>query len=147
MNRIESALSIFNDGLNCSQSIVCAYANHFGLSRDIALRISTGFGGGMARMAGVCGALTGAFMIVGLKYGAVSGKDKKAKERTYRYVRELAGRFRARNGSVMCKDLLGCDIGRPTGRKMAKEKDLHTTLCLNFVRDSAEILEDLLDLH
>lgn len=145
MNGIESALSNFKDGFSCSQSVVAAYVSHFGVSRETALRLSAGFGGGMGRMAGVCGALTGAFMIVGLKYGAVSADDKKAKERTYRYVRELANRFRSRNGSVTCKELLGCDISLPRGMEIAREKDFHATLCPKFVRDAAEILEDLLD--
>ena len=99
----------------------------------------------MGRMAGVCGALTGAFMIIGLQYGGISAKDKKAKERTYRYIGELARRFRVRNGSVLCRDLLGCDISQPAGMAMADEKNLSKTLCPKFVRDVAEILEDLLD--
>jgi C_GCAxxG_C_C family probable redox protein len=145
MNEIESVLSNFKEGFSCSQSIVVAYSAHFGLSREMALRISAGFGGGMGRMAGICGAVTGAFMVIGLKYGGVSADDKKAKERTYRHVRELANRFKALNGVITCKELLGCDISLPSGMEMAREKSFHTTVCPKFVRDAAEILEELID--
>jgi C_GCAxxG_C_C family probable redox protein len=146
MKRVESVVSCFKEGFNCSQAIIASYSDLFGLDRKTALRISAGFGGGMGRMGGTCGAVTGSFMVIGLKHGAVSPKDKDAKEKTHRLVREFVERFRARNGSISCKDLLGCDISLPEGEKFAKENNFHKTLCPKFVRDAAEILEDLMDL-
>ena len=98
----------------------------------------------MGRMAGTCGAITGAFMVLGLKYGATSSEDRQAKELTYEKVREFAARFNVRNGSVECRELLGCDISTPEGLQEFKDKGLLSTLCPKFVRDVAEILEEML---
>jgi len=69
MSRVEEAVSCFADGFSCSQSIVSTYGTEFGVDREKALKISTGFGGGMGRLGGTCGAVTGAIMVIGLKYG------------------------------------------------------------------------------
>lgn len=144
-NRIETALSCFQKGYNCSQAIMAGYAPRLGLDHRTALGVSAGFGGGMGRMAETCGAVTGAFMVIGLRHGAVSADDGWAKQRTYRIVREFAARFLARNGSITCRDLLGCDISLPDGMETARLKNLHSTVCAKCVRDAAEILEELID--
>ena len=115
MNHADSAASVFSQGLSCSQAVFSAYAAEYGLDRNAAMKVSAGFGGGMGRMAQTCGAVTGAYMVIGLKYGAVSGQEQEAKQKTYRLVREFAEKFKARNGSLVCKDLLGCDISTPDG--------------------------------
>jgi C_GCAxxG_C_C family probable redox protein len=144
MNPVERAVACFEEGFNCSQSAFSAYAEQFGVDRETALKIAAGFGGGMGRMAGTCGAVSGAFMVIGLKYGAVDGEDKPAKEKTYERVREFARRFTERNGSLLCKVLLDCDISTPEGYKRAKEQNLFSTRCSQFVRDAVEILEEML---
>lgn len=143
-DRIEQAVSCFNEGLSCSQAVLASYASDFGLERNMALKVAAGFGGGMGRMAQTCGAVTGACMVIGLKYGATSAQDRLAKEKTYQLVRLFNERFTARNPSVICKELLGCDISTPAGLDAAKERDLFSTLCPKLVRDAAEILEELL---
>ncbi len=143
MNRIETAASRFADGFNCSQAVLSAYAGEFGLDDDTALKIASGFGGGMGRMADTCGAVTGAFMVLGLKYGQASS-DREAKEGIYARIREFADRFQARNGSLVCRDLLGCDISTPEGLQHAKDEKLLTTICPKFVRDASEILGEML---
>jgi C_GCAxxG_C_C family probable redox protein len=117
------------------------YAEPLGMDTETALKLAAGFGGGMGRMGHACGAVTGAFMALGLKYG---GLDPKAKEKTYELVREFASRFKDRHGSLNCNDLLACDISTPEGRERIKQQRLHSTLCPQFVRDAAEILEELL---
>jgi len=141
MSSVEDAVARFGDGYSCSQALFSAYAEKLGMDRETALKVSAGFGGGMGRMAGTSGALTGAFMALGLKYG---GPDSKSKDKTYELVRELADRFRARHGSLECRELLGCDLSTPEGRKRAKQQRLHSTVCPQIVRDAAEILEGLL---
>ena len=116
----------------------------FGLDRDTALKLAIGFGGGMGRMAGTCGAVTGAFMVLGLKCGATQADDKEAREQAYERVREFARRFEARNGSIVCRDLIGCDISTPEGLAMAREKELFATVCPRFVQEAAEVLEEML---
>ena len=110
MNRVEKAVLLFRAGHACSQAILTAYGPTLGLDETLALKIACPFGGGMARMGGTCGAVTGAFMVIGLKHGRVSATDEQAKEKTYEIVREFVERFTSRNGSMVCRELLGYDL-------------------------------------
>ena len=141
----EQAANIFNEGSNCSQAVISVYAEESGLSPKIALKIAQGFGGGMGRLAQTCGAVTGAFMVLGLKYGNDDTHDKEAKERVYRLVREFARRFENRNSSIVCRELLGCDISKPEGIMVAKEKGLFTSVCPKMVREAVEILDEMVN--
>lgn len=141
--KVEQAVERFKGGFNCSQAVLGSYSEQFGLDCEKAFKVATGFGGGM-RMSDVCGAVTGAFMVLGLKYGNTTAEDKGAKEKAYEMVVEFTNRFKARNGSVICRDLLGCDISTPEGNKEAEDKGLFATVCPKLVRDSAEILEEML---
>jgi C_GCAxxG_C_C family probable redox protein len=109
----------------------------------MALKLACGFGGGM-RMAGTCGVVTAAFMVIGLKCGQTEANDRDAKSRTYELVREFAEKFRSRNGSIVCKELLGCDISTPEGMKTAQGKKLFKSVCSKMVTDAAEILDEML---
>ncbi|MFX1257829.1 MAG: C-GCAxxG-C-C family protein [Promethearchaeota archaeon] len=144
MSEKERAVSCFKEGFSCSQAILSTYGARFGLNRELAFRISTAFGGGMGRMGKTCGAITGAFMVIGLKYGKIKIDNDEAKEKTYELVRELVNRFKSINGSITCKKLLNFDISTPEGRALAKEKNLFTNFCPKLVNDSAEILEQIL---
>jgi len=99
----------------------------------------------MGRMAQTCGAVTGAFMVLGLKYGNADIHDKEARERIYGLVREFARRFENRNGSIVCRELLGCDISNPEGAAAAKENGLFASVCPKLVGDAAEILEEMMN--
>ncbi len=143
MSHVERAVRRFAEGFNCSQAIISAYAEPLGLEEEIALKIAAGFGGGMGRLGRTCGAVTGAFMVLGLRYGRNS-PDQAAKERIYARIREFADRFNARNASLTCKGLLGVDISTPEGHELARKKQLFTTVCPRFVRDAAEVLEEML---
>jgi C_GCAxxG_C_C family probable redox protein len=127
----------------CSQALVSTYGVPLGLDRKNALRISGVFRGGMAHMGGTCGAVTGAFMVIGLKYGNIEVNDEKAKEMTTKLAREFADKFKTLNGSILCRELLGCDISTPEGMKIAKERRLFETVCPNFVQSAAEIIEEV----
>ncbi|MFW9872830.1 MAG: C-GCAxxG-C-C family protein [Candidatus Thorarchaeota archaeon] len=144
MSRVEQAVSCFQDGFNCSQSILSTFSVEYGLNRDIALKLATGIGGGTGLLGKTCGAVTGALMVIGLKYGKDSIEDDAAAEKTFSLVQEFIKEFTEINGSSTCDDLLDCDISTPEGLNTAKEKNLFTTLCPNFVRTSAEILEKIL---
>ena len=144
MNHADAAVAEFSKGFACSQAVLAAYAAEYGLDRDIALKISAGFGGGMGRMGQTCGAVTAAYMVIGLKHGATSRSDQDAKQKTYRIVREFTEQFKARHGSVVCRDLLGCDISTPEGSEMMKQKRLHQTVCTKMVHDACEILDEML---
>ena len=144
MSKADCALSLFRQGFSCSQAVVAAFAAEFGLDKDTALRISQPFGGGIARRADWCGALTGAFLAIGLKHGRTRAEDIAARDKTYALVLEIIKRFTARHSHFRCKDLLGCDIGTPEGQKTAEEMNLHKTRCEDYVRDAAAILEEIL---
>jgi C_GCAxxG_C_C family probable redox protein len=144
MKDVERAEAAFKSGVNCSQAILSTYGPRYGLDEKNALRIALGFGAGMGRLGATCGAVTGAFMVLSLKHALENVTDNERKEKTYASVREFAKRFEARNGSIVCKELLGCDLGTPEGMKQAKEKDLVNKACPKYVKDSAEILEEML---
>jgi C_GCAxxG_C_C family probable redox protein len=144
MNRIEQAVACYKEGFSCAPAVFSAYASEFGLDIETALKIATGFGGGMGRMGETCGAVTGAFMVIGLKYGKIKAEDNQAKEKTYELVREFAKRFKARNGTILCRELLGYDLSTPEGMKLAREKGVTATLCPKLVQSAAEILEEML---
>jgi C_GCAxxG_C_C family probable redox protein len=142
--KVEAAVGCFREGFNCSQAILSTYGDEFGLERETALKAAAAFGGGMGGLGEVCGAVTGALVVIGLKYGYTEAKDKETKERTYARARDLAGRFRSQNGALCCRELLGCDLTTAEGMATARQKGLFTELCPRFVRVAAEILEDVL---
>jgi C_GCAxxG_C_C family probable redox protein len=144
MSKKDQAKDLFKQGYSCSQAVAAVFAKDHGLPFDTALKLAQGFGGGMARLAETCGAVTGAIIVIGLKHGRTRTEDEAAKERTYALVQELVRRFRARHGALDCRDLLGCDIGTPEGRKLAAEGKLHDKLCPLLVVSAVEILEDIL---
>ena len=144
MDRAKKAVTCFKEGFSCSQAILSTYSPELGIDRKTALKVSGSFGGGMAQMAETCGAVTGAFMVIGLKHGKTEAKDDKAKEKTYGLVKEFCAKFKARNKSIVCRELLGCDISTPEGRKYFKDKKLIVKVCPKFVRDAAEIIEEIL---
>jgi C_GCAxxG_C_C family probable redox protein len=144
MNRPERADQLHRQGTNCAQAVACTFAEDLGADRELALRMATGFGGGMGRTGATCGALTGAFMALGLAFGMRDIADQAAKERTYALVAECARRFRERTGSLACRDLLGLDLGVPAELQAAKDRNLFATQCAGYVKTAAEIVEQLL---
>ena len=145
MDKVERAVTCFKEGFSCSQALLSTYGAQFGLNREMALKVSGAFGGGMGRMAETCGAVTGAFMVIGLKYGKTRVEDEQTEEKAYSLVKEFVDKFKSRNGSIICRELLGCDMSTPRGMALAKEKKLIATLCPKFVQDAAEIIEQILE--
>jgi C_GCAxxG_C_C family probable redox protein len=139
MRRVEEAVSCLKEGFSCYQAVLSAYGTESGLDREIALKVSGAFGGGMGRMGGTCGAVTGAFMVIGLKYGKTKAEDNQTREKAYSLVREFVAEFERRNGSIICRELIGGDIGTAEGMKTARN------VCPKLVTDAAEIIERLLE--
>jgi C_GCAxxG_C_C family probable redox protein len=138
---VETAVQRFQNGHSCSQAVFTALAEPMGLDYETALKVATGFGGGMGRMGATCGAVTGALMAFGLRCGGV---ESEAKDRTNRLVNRFAERFRERHQSLECRDLIGCDLSTEEGRAQSRAKDTHNTVCVGLVRDAMEIAEELL---
>ncbi len=143
MSHIEIARAYFAQNFSCSQAVAAAFAADFGLDAPILLRVAAPFGGGVARSGDTCGAVTGALMVIGLPYGIIR-PDPPAKERTYERAQEFMARFRAYNGALHCRDLLGYDFSTPEGRTAIKERKLTHTICPRLVESAVQILEEML---
>jgi C_GCAxxG_C_C family probable redox protein len=144
MDNAEYAQNCLKKGFSCSQSVLSAFIEQFGLDRDTALRMSSAFGGGMGGHGEVCGAVSAAFMVLGLRYGSAGRHDDEERERIGKKARMFMGRFKSRNGSILCRDLLGADIGTSEGLEAAKTKCLFDNICPDIIRCSVEILEGIL---
>ena len=145
MDRVNDAYALMSTAkMNCAQAVLSTYCKQFGLVRDPALKLAQGFGGGMGRTGSTCGAVTGAYMVLGLAQKSWSISPRESLEETYRLVREFNQKFKALYNSVICKELIGYDLNKPENLIEAREKKVFTPVCPNFVRDSAKILETLL---
>jgi C_GCAxxG_C_C family probable redox protein len=145
MNHKEKAVDCFKNNFNCSQAVFSSYSEELGLDKESALKIGCGFGAGMARMGETCGAVTGAFMAIGLKYGKTIPADDAARDKTYSKVHDFVNEFKLKNHSIVCRELIGCDLGTPEGQQFAKENNLFANVCLDLVGDAAEILEKIIE--
>jgi C_GCAxxG_C_C family probable redox protein len=122
--------------------MLAGFGESFGLERDHAFKIARAYGAGMGA-GGICGAVTGAYMILGFLVGE-DEDERQARYKTYELVGEFARRFEGRRGSLVCKTLLGgVDLGTDAGRKEALERNLFREVCPGYVRDAGEILEEL----
>jgi C_GCAxxG_C_C family probable redox protein len=147
MNKKELAADYHERGYGCAQAVVAPYAADFNLEEGLALRLSTGFGSGMGRMCEVCGALAGAFMVIGLKHGKEKTEGTRygnETETTYRLVAELAGKFKEKTGSIYCREIIGHNLMDPAERAKVVEMGLFTTTCRECILDAVELLEEIL---
>ena len=142
MSGVSRAAQLFRDGCACSQAILAVYGQPLGLSRTTAMQLAAGFAGGM-RLGGTCGAVTGAFMVLGLRNASENCDTAAGRADVYSRVVEFAKRFQGRNGSVVCRELLGCDISTPDGMRQAQERNLFKTTYVKMVEDAAMILEEM----
>ncbi len=143
MGNADKAAAIFKEGFSCSQAVLGTYCKQFGMDKNQAYKIGSGFGGGM-HIDETCGAVTGAFMVIGLKYGRTRADDIEAKMKTAKMVIEFTKKFKARHSSVGCTELIGCNISTLEGYQEAKKKDLFKQVCPKFVISAAEILDEML---
>lgn len=145
MTYAEKADHYFAQGFACSQAVLAAFADELGLTEEQALKISACFGSGMGQ-GEVCGACTGALMALGLKYGHCRQDDIAGRERRKEVTDAFLSAFKEENGSILCKELLGCDVGTPQGLATARETNLFTEFCPKMVASATCILEQLLKL-
>ena len=132
---------MFLEGTTAPSPLAAACGGRYGLDRATAVKAAQAFGGGMGRTGNVCGAVTGALMVIGFVCSAKDAKDMAAKFRAAHMAREVMARFRVRNGSIACRDLLGCDISTEEGHRKAVEQGLFKTVCPKAVEDAALVLE------
>lgn len=140
-SKVDEAMACFNGGFNCAQAILSTYCEEFGLDKKAALQIACGLGAGMGRLQETCGAVSGAYLLIGLKHGQHLQEDAPAKEKTYALVREFSKLFEERNKTTNCRELLGVDLitgDRQTATQRVRE------ICPKMVRDASEIIEQIL---
>ena len=141
-NPIQIAQERFAQGFSCSQSVFSAYASQLGIDDETVLKLASPFGGGTAHQGYVCGAVTGALMALGMARGSAS-LDKK--DETYRIAEDLIKRFRKIHGTILCHELIDCDISTPEGLQEAREQKVFVSACPGFVKDAAELAAEFLD--
>lgn len=140
--RAEKAAELFNSGFNCAQSVLTVFSEKYGVSNETALKMSCGLGGG-CRFGEICGAVSGAVLVIGLKYGQSNAEDKVSKSICYEKTVEFINEFKAANDFIVCRDILGCDISVKEEYERAQNRRLFDTLCVAMVKSAVEILVNL----
>lgn len=144
--RVRKSVDYFMEGFGCCQSVIAAFADIYGMDEKTALCIGAGFGGGIGRLRMVCGAVSGIVTLVGLHCGSTEGDDREGKAHCYKAVQELLERFKQKNGSIICADLLaqtGCSPSTDT--HIPEERTAHyysTRPCAQKVEDAARIFAE-----
>ena len=145
MSKGTEAEKLFKEGYNCSQAVIGVFCDELNLDRETAFKIASSFGGGMGRMREVCGAVSGMFMVAGLKLGYTSPTDNDAKKEHYALIQKMAKKFKEENGAIVCRELLGetADTGStPTPRT---ENFYKKRPCGEYVRIAADIAEAVIN--
>ena len=146
MDHAEEAGRLFREGYNCAQAVCCAFCDRTGMTEAEAARLSSSFGGGMGRLREVCGTVSGALLVLGIVKGYDDPADPQAKAAHYRLVQEYARRFREKNGSIVCRELLAGVPVTPGGTPEERTPDFYARRpCLRLAREAAGILEEMLD--
>ena len=139
---VEHVERLFAEGFSCSQAIVAVFGPKYGLDEATAMKASACFSGGM-QAAEVCGAVSGAIMVIGLKDGHTDPKNKPAKFHALGKAAEFMRLFQERHAALTCNGLLGCNVMTPEGKQHALAAKLFTTACPGFVTGAVHILEEM----
>ena len=140
--KTEAAANTFLSGFNCSQSVLSVFCEKYGIDKDTALKMAYGFGAGV-RSGEICGAVSGAVIVIGLKYGNTSADNKAAKDYCNEKIIEFLDLFREQNKSVVCRNILGLDLSIKEEFEQALERNLFKTVCVDMVESSVALLEEL----
>ena len=147
VDHAQRARELFMQGYNCAQAVACAFGDVTGLDVDTAARLASSFGGGLGRLREVCGTVSGAALVLGMAKGYSDPKDYEAKKAHYALVQEFARRFREKNGSIVCRELLS-GVGITTGGapEARTEEFYKKRPCPELAACAAGIVEELLEL-
>ena len=144
MNTTNQSAELFDKGYNCAQSVLAGSVADVGTDKNTALKIASGFAAGLGYRGEMCGAVAGAYMAIGLKFGFTQPDEQDKKDKTYKLIGEFLKEFKKRNGTILCRELIRYDTSDPSQLKEAREKNVFRELCPKFVQDSSEILEKIL---
>ncbi len=140
---VQEALDKFRNGFNCSQAVFSANSEKLGISMNNSLRIASGFGAGMGGLQNTCGAVTGAFMLIGSKYCNLD--DGTSKQTIKQLVKDFNNQFIKKYDSINCLKLLGCDLNTDAGKALFKDNKLREVKCEKYIEDACRIVEKMLD--
>ena len=140
----EEAVKHFTDGYLCSQSVFLAFAEQLGIDPQVAARTAAPFGAGIAHMGRTCGAVTGALVVLGARYGHDEADDGEGQARILEQVRAFLAAFESRHGSLTCCELLGRDLSTDEGLALAREEGLFESACPRYVEGAARLVEEIL---
>lgn len=143
MSHSEKAVALFKSGYNCAQAVFVAFSDVTGLDEKTALMLSSSFGGGMGRMREVCGAVSGMFMVAGQLYGYASPTDNDTKKEHYALIQRMAAKFREKNGSIICRELLGTNDSAPNPTERT-DRFYKKRPCAELVAMCAEITDGII---
>lgn len=144
-SRKQEAVNNFKAGFNCAQSVFITYADLYGIDRELALKMSCSFGGGMGRMREVCGCVSGMLLLAGLETGNTDPENQEAKKVNYELVRVLADEYKNINKSIICRELLGLDKREDNASPSIRTDEYYKKRpCVKLVEDAAGIVENIL---
>ncbi|HDQ05058.1 MAG TPA: C_GCAxxG_C_C family protein [Deltaproteobacteria bacterium] len=145
MNKSEKAAGYMKIGYNCAQAIVKTYAADVGLNEEEIVKTASVLGGGISRTGNVCGAVSGASLIIGAKFGSTDNTRLEKKDKVYKKGREMLERFAEENKSILCSEILGYDISSKEGLMRARQSGVFIRKCPGFVASAAKILESIIN--
>ncbi|MEN8241460.1 MAG: C-GCAxxG-C-C family protein [Chloroflexota bacterium] len=138
----ERAVSFWNSGYYCAESVLMAAAEGQDIKSDLIPKIASGFCSGVAQTGGMCGALSGAVMSLGLRYGR--GDSQGERDLLYQKTQKLVGAFEEKFGSTNCSQLLDLELGTEAGQAAYQEREL-IGQCEGYVGEAARLMEELLE--
>ena len=144
MTKADDAHRSFISRFTCSAAVFSTFSKELGLDPDTAKKIACGFGGGISHTGNMCGAVSGAIMVIGLAYGKTETDDDAATHKTRSLTRRLMNEFARKNGSINCTELLGYNLSNPDELARARDEEIFVTKCPMLVRDATEIVENIL---
>ncbi|HNW99671.1 MAG TPA: C-GCAxxG-C-C family protein [Bacteroidales bacterium] len=145
MTTKDKAIKYFNADYNCAQSVLITYCENFGINKDIAASLSSGFGGGIARMQETCGAIIGGIMALGIAFNKPGEDIAENKEKVYAIVNHLVKNFKEKYNTIKCSELLNCNLNTEEGKKFYKENHLQEKICGNCIKEVINILDELIE--
>lgn len=138
----KKAMNLFLEGYNCTQAVFLAFSDKYEMDKDMALRLSSSFGGGMGRLREVCGSVSGMFMVAGILYGYDDVNNTELKKEHYARIQALAAEFEKDNGSIVCRDLLGLGKGKDSPIPSERTQEYYKKRpCVKLIGMAAAIME------
>ena len=142
MSRADRAEELFRQGYNCGQSVFAAFADVLGLTVEEAAKIASPFGAGFGKLREVCGAVSGMTLVTGYLKGYSDPADYESKKEVYALIQKMCAEFEARQGSIICRELLGLKKGEDLGEPSIRTEEYYRSRpCIGACRTAAEIVE------